>query len=745
MGFFDRLFGKKTRQRPVTTVAANLPLPVADVESETNTERPQFAKLKRIANPVLAFKTRNGIGEFEQPEYDIAEDGRIEDVESIVALAFARKDGLMFKEGFDFVGKNPTTIKYIKQRFEQIGQVSGIPLYQVAKGIAEDLIRLHNAFVIKVRDSKASGGKLRKKLGTKTTLEPVAGYFLAPVSTIRFKRNDYGQVLKYQQMMPDGKYQEFSPDNVIHFFMGRKKGFLIGTPPLVSVKDDIRALRRIEENIEMLVYQNLFPLYQYVVGTEEHPAGVLPDGTREIDAVKGEIEIMPAEGMLVTPERHEIKAIGSEGRALRAEAYLKYFRERLIAGLGISSIDLGIGETANRSTADNLSRNLVDSVKHYQLVFEAFFNEYIIKELLLESTFPDPLSDENLVRIKFNEIDLDAKIKVQNHALNAFKGYAITHNELRREFGAEPFNEEDWNDTFWKRIEEPKALIMASDEPFSAASQALARNENTSIEPEDLETEQAGRDREIAKTGKAPSGGGTPGRKTDPGKANGGQKAAQAGSTPSNQHGTNPSPRKRQSMLHDMVAQGNTVTNTYRDLLHSMMNSLTAGTFTLDWANQLIQATQTIMVNQLSRSMRIKFREGYRQVLHNATVVIPGTLLDDRAARFVKLLLTTLLTQIKDIYRPDQIDEIKSKLVVVFDSLEYRTRFIYNSECKRAENYGIISAMRTTGQTEFQVVLSNDACEECAKYNDTIFQIKYATLDNVPPFHTNCECKIKRR
>lgn len=739
MGFWNKLF--RVKSEPDQPVVQQVDVTPAEKV------RPQYAKLRRVSSPVLSFKMRTGVTEFEQPEYDMAESGRIEDVEAYVARAFSLKDGLMFKEGYAFTGKNPTTIEYVKRRFEQISMVTGLPTYLLAKGIGEDLVRLRNAFVIKVRDQRASGGKSRQKLGSKSTLQPVAGYFPAPVSTMGFKRDDYGRILKYQQSTPDGKTKEFDPDDVIHFFMNRKKGFLVGTPTLVPVRDDIRALRRIEENIEMLIYQNLFPLFQYIVGTEAHPAGPMPDGTREIDAVKQELEIMPAEGMIVTPERHEIKAIGSEGRALRAEGYLKHFRDRLFAGLGVSAIDVGLGETANRSTADSMSRNLVDDVKHYQQVFEEFFNEYIIKELLLESTFEDPLSEENIVKIKFNEIDLDAKIKVQNHAIQSFSGHAITHTEMRREFGLEPLTEEEWDDTFWKLIEEPKALIQAADEPFSAASQALARNKQTAIEPEDLETEQAGRDKEIAKTGKAPSGG-SPGRKVEPKKSSG-QRAAGAQTTPSNQHGRKTSPEKRKSSytgnVTDMVESGNSVSALYDDLMNSTMNSLVAGTFTIDWFSQLALATETGMIEKLARAMRISFREGYRAILtQSQTVPTPDTTLYDRASKIVRRLVAVLMTQIKSVIDQKQQDQLLSKIVAIFDSLRYRSHFIFNTERNRGFNYGTMIAIRTLGDKSFIIEIDSATCEECRMHQTEKFMIQNMTLENIPPFHTNCTCRLKR-
>jgi len=63
-----------------------------------------------------------------------------------------------------------------------------------------------------------------------------------------------------------------------------------------------------------------------------------------------------------------------------------------------------------------MSRNLVDSVKDFQQVFEYFFNDNIVNELLLESILcPEVLDEENIVRMKFKEIDIDTQIKKECH------------------------------------------------------------------------------------------------------------------------------------------------------------------------------------------------------------------------------------------------------------------------------------------------------------------------------------------
>ena len=329
-----------------------------------DTKKP--ALIPPMSDPTLNYSNQRylGRGSFQPSEYDMAEIGKIEDTDSYVRQAFTKKTALMFKEGWDFVGPNPRTIKYIKARFAQITAASKIPTNELFRAIGSMIIKKSNCFLIKVRDTMASGGKQRTTPARGNVqmplLDPVAAYFPVPPETMEYRLNG-GIIEVWRQLMPNGAIREYDPEDVIHIVYDKKDGFFFGTPTIIPVIDDIRALRKIEENIELLVYQHLFPLFQYKVGTKEMPATITEAGEREIDVIKREIQFMPTEGGIVTSERHEITAIGAEGRALRAEGYLTHFKTRVLAGLGVSAVDMGEGATANRACYSQDTETLTDS------------------------------------------------------------------------------------------------------------------------------------------------------------------------------------------------------------------------------------------------------------------------------------------------------------------------------------------------------------------------------------------------
>lgn len=322
-----------------------------------NNISPSNNLIKIIKPVVLNYAQQSNIqrGMYIAPEYDLYEIHKVCDIESIVRRAFTKKEDLMFKEGYCYTSTNIKFAQYIKTRFNQMAFATGIPHTELLKRISRSLIHTSNAFLVKVRDPKASGGSIRRTADGKI-VKPIAGYFPAAPETMRVDINaNTGAIQGWQQLLPGGLYKEFKPEDVIHFTRDRREGFLFGIPQLVPVIDDIRALRQLEEDIEIMLHQHIFPTFQYTVGTETAPAGYTEDGQKEIDIVKSTIDIMPTEGVIITPERHKIESIRSDV-AVDANNYLIHFKKRILAGLGVSSIDMGEAECYDEET-ETLTEN----------------------------------------------------------------------------------------------------------------------------------------------------------------------------------------------------------------------------------------------------------------------------------------------------------------------------------------------------------------------------------------------------
>lgn len=706
------------------------------------------SRIPEVKTKTLSYAQQfsSGRGHFLTSEYDLSEIGKITDTDSFVRQAFKKKEGLMFKEGLGFKGANKRTVQYVKTRMAQIAKATNIPTIELIKRTARCLISTSNAFIVKVRDEKASGGRSRIDARGRT-FKPVAGYFPAAPESMRVDLDpNTGQILKWRQLLPDGRYRDFRKEDVIHFHIDRREGFLFGVPVLVPVKDDIRALRQIEENIELLLYQNLFPLFHYKVGTETAPAGYTEDGIKEIDIVEQQVRVMPAEGAIVTPERHEIKAIGSEGRALRAEGYLTHFKRRVLTGLGVSEVDMGEGDTSNRATANVLSRQLVDSVKDIQDTLEAQWDHEVITELLLESTFGDMvLEEENMVHLNFNEIDIQNKMEQEKHKLEMFQGNAITWDELRADLNREPIivpetgDDQDpakypeWFNTYWKLFGEPDNLIRAVDEPFSLAAKAAAEARATGTTNSQIQTAtQEAQQREKQ--------GAEEDRKT---------KVAIAHAKPSPSTTT----QKRD----------NFIAKSFEDLESDSVLKLQAGItqrniIDKDGLLSLGQTWAADMTRKFHSEIMLEFFRGFNDQSNmkaseaEILIGVARTELRDRVNFYLNRLAQDAMRLVEQ--RVDsKLGDVKltgaesnaiNELHLAFDTVRYRTEFLWDVERRKAYNYGRVLGMRFLNQYGFtyQAAIGTE-CERCKLLDGQLVLAENATIDDVPPLHPHSKMQMK--
>jgi hypothetical protein len=169
-----------------------------------------------------------------------------------------------------------------------------------------------------------------------------------------------------------------------------------------------------------------------------------PDGIKESDLVRNTIEYMPSGGIFVSDHRHKIEAIGSEGKALKIKEYLEYFKKRVYAGLGVSPMDMGESDTANRSTANALSKIAIQDVEALQRNIKTFIETYVISELLAEGGYQDAILDpDKMVYIKFGAVDKEEKIKLENQVLQLWLNNLLSETEARVKLGERPIAEKD--------------------------------------------------------------------------------------------------------------------------------------------------------------------------------------------------------------------------------------------------------------------------------------------------------------
>lgn len=460
--------------------STNYGMPIKDKDTSLNryvSIMPEKIGKRGVSSPILSYFGKSDLmsssfDKFKPHEYDLYEYSRLIDTEAIAYKAFERKKSLVFKNGYDIVSLNDDNSEYVKQRLKEFKHVSGISFESFLEELVYNLIIFHNAYCLFYRNEDKTTADIRTVNGKE--IQPLAAVFNFPTESIERDISANGDVLKYRQRIDYNSYRIFQAKDVKHLTYNKRSGFTMGTPPLEPVKDDILALRRIEESVETLIYKSLFPIIHVKVGTEGNPAQTLRNGQSEVSLMTNVLKEIDDYGGVVTSERVEIKSIGAESMALRVESYIKHFLERVMIGLGVSSTDLGVGDSSGKSTGEVISQTLKEAVTDMQRVIARFITEELFTELLVESgKYPAKylIPEEDIVRLSFNNLDRDAQIKIESHYLNLANSGMITQKEFRGKIGLRDLSEEEvssigkWSESLLPpiEVEQMKAAIKASE------------------------------------------------------------------------------------------------------------------------------------------------------------------------------------------------------------------------------------------------------------------------------------------
>lgn len=474
-------------------------------------------------------KTQDYIGSYYnwngplRPEYEMQEPMSIFDTESYVKQTINRRLSLMFRNGYEVVGRD-RDVEYINSRISTMEYVTQRTFRSLMKRIMFCLFLQANCFLLKVRKEDASGVKQKSDRPI-----PVSAYIIIPAHQIQpIMKN--GVIDKWRRYYDTGKfYDEYSPKDIIHFSIDKKPWHIFGTPRTVAVREDIFALRRIEENTELLFINYLFPLFHVTVGTELNPATYIDTGESELDLVRSQIENMPKEGVFVSDERTQVNIVGAQGQVLDFMPFITYYKARVFAGLGMSELDMGATSHGGSEKADNISQNLKDSIKADVEDFADQVKMTIFKEWLMEANYSVSVqSAMETLELTFHEIDLDNRIKEENHILNLFNNNLITFPEARKRMRMKP-------------IVEQQELHVNRNTAWLAKVQAdLDTNSQIQVLKAQKDLGVAGHD----ETTKKVSNGKTKMTRTLTKKTAPKAKAVQNIVTPVNQHGQNLSPKK---------------------------------------------------------------------------------------------------------------------------------------------------------------------------------------------------------
>lgn len=365
--------------------------------------------------------------DFSSPDVDFSEIKDAINGDSYIKMAIAKYSQLIFKAGYNIVGSNDAAAEYLRGRLRMMSFMTSIPMDVLFQQTTDDLVAYSNAFWVKSRQPMTNIGGLQAK-GVLDT-NPVCGYFRMDPATVTIKRDKNGTIKQYQQESGNNK-KTFKPTDVIHFYIDKAGGAAFGTPRITAALEDVKLLRKIEGNVLNLIYRFAIPIYQMKIGIPQ--AGFMATD-KEIKEAKTEVEKMASDGVLVTNERTDFKAIGAEGQALDATGYLSYFEKRVFSALNMSEAMMGRG--GSKQDADSMEEQVHDTVKYIQSRFSIFMREMVFNELLLEGGYNPIMNETDIVEFQFNEINNETRVKMETHALNQFQGNTITFEEMRQRIG----------------------------------------------------------------------------------------------------------------------------------------------------------------------------------------------------------------------------------------------------------------------------------------------------------------------
>lgn len=601
-----------------------------------------------------------------QPEYNLLEPFTIFDSEPFVRQAINRKISLMFRNGFEITGDQDPDIQYIQRRFEAMEYVMERTTESFFKQVLFNLLLCSNCFLQKIRSEKAT--IVSQKEGRPV---PVAGYRLIPAHMI-FPYMENGVPVKWRRFFDTGApFEDIPLEDIIHLKWDVKPGHRYGTPRTVGVRDDLFALRRLEENVELLFINFLFPLFHIAVGSEDNPAGIdTESGMTEVDIIRWQFENMPKEGVFVTDERVQINAVGAEGKALDYSKLMEHYKNRIYVGLGMGATDMGDAKSSgSRSTADNISQNLKDSIKSDLETFGGMIRMSIFKEFFLEATYS--VSVQKAVArtwVHFHEIDLDNKIKFENHVIQLYLNNLIDEDEARQLIGKRRFQEVQRKKLNFdlhtvrlvKETEKAKAenAIKVAEantkqqekllplQTEHGEKQAKTQAKLSAVQTAHHERKAAASIELLkAKTEHAKAvGAGRPQSATAK-KSSPGRKAVQNKETPTNQHGSNLGPTKAKSGLEQLAAEW---TDSVLELIEKLKDS--NGTVDHEAYQQQVGPLLDGILSRVEGEIGTEDENSYTRQARTGLDQLRSTLLTTYDPDLISVLVTSALdgTEVED-------------------------------------------------------------------------------------------------
>lgn len=683
------------KEVPEIKILANGIIDKKDVEDPTS----KFCGPVHIKRQYNTRMQRKNVS-YNRSEYDLEMIANAVQLDGILRRTVNIYVEQILKNNYEITSNKDKIQQHIRKRIKEIQYFTGMSFYELITQISTQLVTYGNAYVIKKRMSDTSKfGKEYRLFGRDNW--PIVGLFVTDATTMQVGLNDNGNIVTYKQEIR-GEINEWDERDVIHFTYNKIPGTLTGQSQIIPVLDDVRALRKLEEEIEILGFQYSIPLYLYKVGNKD-----IPPAPGEVEDVSKTIANMPSYGMLVVPGHHDITIPSNASNVMDIIKYVEHFKSRIYGGLGVSPVILGQSDTSNRNTAQVADVAMQSVTKSYQQIIKNKIELDLFRELMLDGGYKD-INDE--IEFKFPEIDKETQIKIETHIIAKFQNNLITRTESRNEMDYE--NKIDDNDTFLRlvdvaKIEAQTKAQMELAKTDAENAQILAKMSNDAavklakMKPAPSKESSGNPPAGLPK----PTGAGAVSitkihhKITIPKKPN---KSISNKNAPANQHGKATRPKYVKNST-DNIFDGLTIFNkdSYSNSLFDNIKMYLMEE--LDYTINKICDFYHQSINVLDETIIDKYFSGLQLIIEDKT---------NRASRML-----------------DDLDKL--------DLYNVQTKQYIEEQLDKIHNLGKILVYKALGIETILITAAN-----CDKHADTMFDISKIDYSKLPPFGYECKCEV---
>jgi hypothetical protein len=647
---------------------------------------------------------------FHRPEYNLQEVRDAAEADSYVKISLTKTSYLIYKAGWKFKSENQEAIDYLEQRFKYMSYCTGVPMDILMQGVADDLVKYSNAFLLKSRVDRLPGIKARPITEDGMI---VGGYTRVDPCSIKIKRDKHGNILKYEQGFGANKKQ-FKPEDVIHFYLDKDANNAFGTPRIIAALEDVKLLRKIEGNVTALIYRFAMPMYQWKIGIPE----IGFQGTdEEIAKAKYEIETGSLDGVFITNEKTEIKAIGAEGNAMNMQPYLNYFENRVFSALGVSAAQMGRGGA--KQDADSMEQQVHDTVKFIQRMMAEFIEKKMLMELLLEGGF-NPFEKDSYVDYVFEEISLETQIKKENHEINKYQSNVTNYHEARRRMGLK--DESDDEEQLFNRKITDESTLRQIDRTAEHQLE-LAKVNNAA---------KAATGSSSSGTKKASSAGT---KKTRVTKDKGPSGRVDSIDRPKNQYGTHSVKIKESfedNLLTETSVKYKNIISIYRDLKSDIESGEIKTRVHYEYTLDML----TNKYNEIIELQSLKgMHDGVCEInkVYEKNNKLPDEKIElNEFYKEIRTSLSNILVDIENSIKKNNLDD-------VFNDNEYRLLYLLDNMQRKVYWYSYIKVGALMGIEKVYILFNSD---DDKKNHEVEVNVNNFSLDEIPSYHSFCNCRI---